>query len=383
MSLSPINLLDKITWSDVRKKKMCPDKIIWPVAPDGYIPNSVVRSFAPYPKFSRPTYCANKELHLIAQVNEDKTLKLKKRFNYLLKEQFIPKEVQQNEEVNKDGLEQNEEDQKDGLEHGIQSVHEEADMGASLQPLQSDVSVETKTEAKFAFQRGLAQRQYSLQNRQKLLQQNATSAEELQNNASSLEKVQMNASPDEELQTNATSVNKLQTNTTSVEELQTNATSLDELKSEDDGEKDFSHHRKEKSSASHTKQKKKVKKGHKASFKLSEDLSLSPSLQQEKEKLQHEIDELQQEKEKLQQEKDDLQKEIASSIKEAKKSFQESRRVPGVGDPIQNRRRKKTFSLKKLKSFVPALLPMRDRRPGSLLMYLYKRSKAESSPSED
>lgn len=350
--MTPTKLRDINKGSDVRKQRIRSHKITWPVAPDGYIPNSVVRSLAPYPKFNRSHSCASKGLQVKTQVEEDKTLILTEQLNYLLRKHFCPKEEQQNKS-----------DDKGGLEDGIQSVPEETNIRVSPKPFQSDVSGETKTGAKFTpLRRGVPQRQYLLQTRQKFLQQNATSVEELQTNTSSTE----------EIQTNTSSVEELQMNAASIEDVQTNAPSVEELKNEEDGEKDFIHppnivpqSLSEKSNGFPTKQAKKVKKGQKASFKLPEDVSVSP---------------------RLLQEKDELQQEISSSIKEQKKnhldSINKNGHVPKIGDPNQNMRKKTNFSLKKLKSFVPPVLPMGDRRPNSVLMYLYKRSKAESLSSD-
>lgn len=331
--------------SDVRKPRIRPPKIVWPIAPDGYIPNSVVRGLAPYPKFNRSHSCASTGLQVKEQVEEDKTLILTDQLNYLLRKHFRPKEEQQNKS-----------DDKGGLKDDIQSVPEETNKRVSPKPLQSDVSEEKKTEAKFTpLRRSVPQRQYLLQTRQKFLQQNATSVEQLQTNTSSTE----------ELQTNTSSVEELQTNAASIEDVQTNAASVEELKNEEDGEKDFIHPPKiepqslsEKSNEYPTKQAENVKK---ASFKLPEGFSLSPRILQEKDELPQEI-----EKEKQ------------------KKSFQDSinKNVPKIGDPNQNMQKKTNFSLKKLKSFVPPVLPMGDRRPNSVLIYLYKRSKAESSSSD-
>lgn len=352
--MTPTKLRDINKRSDVRKQRIRPQKITWPVAPDGYIPNSVVRSLAPYPKFNRSHSCASKGLQVKTQVEEDKTLILTGQLNYLLRKHFRPKEEQQNKS-----------DDKGGLEDGIQSVPEETNIRTSPKPFQSDVSGEKKTGAKFTpLRRGVPQRQYLLQT--KVLQQNATSVEELQTNTSSTEELQMNTSSVEELQMNAASI----------EDVQTNAASVEELKNEEDGEKDFIQPQKivpqslsEKSNEYPKKQAENVKKGQKASFKLPEGVSVSPRMLQ---------------KDKLLQKKDELQQEIEKE--KQKKSFQDSinknGHVPKIGDPNQNMQKKTNFSLKKLKSFVPPVLLMGDRRPHSVLMYLYKRSKAESSSSD-
>ncbi|ROI74424.1 hypothetical protein DPX16_21973 [Anabarilius grahami] len=340
--MAPTKLRDIYKSSDVRKPRIRPRKIIWPVAPDGYIPNSVVRSLAPYPKFNRSHSCASKGLQVKEQV--EGALILTEKLNYFLRKLFRPKEEQQNKS-----------DDKGGLEDGIQSVPEETNIRASPKPFQSDVSEETKTGAKFTpLRRAVPQRQYLLQT--KFLQQNATSVEELQTNTSSTEQLQTNTSSTEELQMKTSSVEELQTNTASIEDVQTNAASVEELKNEEDGEKDFIHPLKiepqslsEKSNEYPTKQAENVKKGQKASFKLPEGVSVSPRMLQEKEELQQEI-----EKEKQ------------------KKSFQDSinkkGHLPKIGDPNQNMWKKTNFSLKKLKSFVPPVLPMGDRRPNSVLI---------------
>jgi len=314
LTMLPTKLADKIG-----KQGNLPDqKIIWPIAPDGYIPNSVVRSLAPFPKFSR-YYCAEREIYVKAQVEEDRTRILEKFKNFTLGETK-------------------------------QSVPEETTGSTSFEPFQSKRSWETKTGVKVTPpRRAAAQRQqHMLQDRQNFLQENGSSKETLQANASS------------------------------VEELQTNVSSVDELKNEEDV--DFTHPPETvpqslspESNAFPTKQAKKVKKGRKARFNLPEGSSPSPMLQRVN-------------KDEVQRVKDGLKQEIASSIKEPKKSLQDSmekRHVAEIGDLIQNVRQKtNNFTLKKLKSFVTPHLPMGDRRPPSLLMYIYRKSKAESSPSD-
>lgn len=332
--MTTTKLSDKMWWSYKQRNRL--DKIIWPIAPDGYIPNSVVRNLAPFPKF--PNFSGH---YCVDNVEEDRTLILKKQ----LRRHFPPKEKQQNNE-----------DHQGGSEDGLQSVPEGTTgyTRASLEPFHSDMAVNTKTGAKVTpLRRAIPQSQHSLNNRQMLLQQNVASKKTLQTNASSVE----------ELQTKASSVEELQTNASSVEELQTNASSADELKNEEDV--DFPHPPEivpqSLSAESNAFPTKRANKGKKVSLNLPKGLSLSPMLQQEKV---------------------EVKQEIASSIKEPKKSIEKSRHVAEIGDPNQNMRQKTNFSLKKLKSCVSPLPPKCDKGPGSVLMFLYKRSKAESSPSD-
>lgn len=302
--------------SDVRKQWTRLEKIIWPVAPDGYIPNSVVRSLAPYPKFSSP--CANRGLQIMAQIEEAtlRSAKQRRLLKYFLEKYDPLKEEQQNKEEG-----------EISLENVIESVPEETNITASLTSLQNK-SEETKTRANLT-RRAVPQSQYLLQNRQRFLQQNTSSVVELQMNSSSAGDLQMKHS--------------------SVDDLQTNAASAQVLKSEEDGEKDQSLC--EKSKAFPTEQSKKVKKGQNTGFKLSEDVST-----------------------RLQKEQDELHQEI----KEQKKgdTTNKTAHVPEIGAPKRTMRHS---PLKKLKSFVPPLPLLCDRRPNSVLMYLYKRSKEESA----
>ncbi|KAL0186377.1 hypothetical protein M9458_018047, partial [Cirrhinus mrigala] len=283
--------------SDFRKKWSRQEKIIWPVAPDGYIPNSVVRSLAPYPQFNHS--CANRGLQIKEQIQEDAISAEQKRLLKYFLEKYCPsKEEQQNKDD--DGI---------CLEHDIQSVPEETNITASLTSLQNK-SEDTKRMT--PLRRAVPQSQNLLQN--KSPQQNAPSVDDLQMTDSSLEDLKMKDS------------------------------SVEELRNEEDGEKDQS--RCEKNDAFSPKQPKKVKKGQKASFKPP--VVVSP---------------------RLQEEKDELHQEMMSSIKEQKRS----------GALKQTMRQKTGSPLKKLKSFVSPLPLMGDRRPNSVLIYLYKRSKAESA----
>lgn len=221
---------------------------------------------------------------------------------------------------------QNKEEGEISLENVIESVPEETNITASLTSLQNK-SEKTKTRANLT-RRAVPQSQHLLQNRQKFLQRNASSVVELQTNSSSADDLQMKDS--------------------SVDDLQTNAASAQELKSEEDGEKDQSLC--EKSKAFPTEQSKKVKRGQNTGFKLPEDVSTM--LQKEKHEL-HQIKE---------QKKSDTTNKIAH--------------VPEIG---ALKRTMRHSPLKKLKSFVPPLPLLGDRRPNSVLMYLYKRSKEESA----
>ncbi len=218
---------------------------------------------------------------------------------------------------------QNKEEGEISLENVIESVPEETNITASLTSLQNK-SEKTKTRANLT-RRAVPQSQ----NRQKFLQRNASSVVELQTNSSSADDLQMKDS--------------------SVDDLQTNAASAQELKSEEDGEKDRSLC--EKSKAFPTEQSKKVKRGQNTGFKLPEDVSTR--LQKEKHELHQEIKE---------QKKSDTKNKIAH--------------VPETG---ALKRIMWHSPLKKLKSFVPPLPLLGDRRPNSVLMYLYKRSKEESA----
>ncbi|KAL1269350.1 hypothetical protein QQF64_031639 [Cirrhinus molitorella] len=275
--------------SGLRKQWTRLEKIIWPVAPDGYIPNSVVRSLAPYPQFKHS--CANRGLQTKEQIEEDVSAEQKRLLKYFL-EKYGSKEEQQNEK-----------DDKITLEHAIQSVPEE-----------------TKTEARLTPHRRAVPKS----------QQNASSVDELQTNASSVDVLQMNA------------------------------TSVEEQKNEEDGEKDQSLC--EKSNAFSAKQPKKVKKRQEASLKLTEAVSVSPKLQEEKVK---------------------LHQEMVSAIKEQDKSDSTNKNVQvlEIRAPKQTMRKKADSPLKKLKSFVSPL-PLGDRKPNSVLIYLYKRSKAELAHKE-
>lgn len=300
--------------SDVRKQWTRLEKIIWPVAPDGYIPNSVVRSLAPYPKFS--SSCANRGLQRMAQIEEAivRSAKQSRLLKYFL-DQYDPlKEEQQN----------NEEDEI-CLENVIESVTlpEETNL-TSLQ----NQSEETKTRASLT-------RRAVPQNQEPLLQ-NITS---LQQHASSVV----------ELQTNSSSADDLQVKDSSVDDLQMKAASVQELKSEDDGEKDQS--LREKSKAFPAVQSKKVKRGQNTAFKLPEDVSTR--MQKEQDGLHQEI--------KEQKESDTMNKHVD---------------VPEIGAPKRTMRHS---PLKKLKSFIPPLPLLGDRRPHSVLIYLYRRSKEESA----
>lgn len=210
------------------------------------------------------------------------------------------------------------------FENVIEIVPDEINITASLTSLQNE-SEETKTGTSLT-RRAVPQSQYLLQSRQKFPQQNASSVVELQTNSSSVEDLQMNDS--------------------SVDDLQMYAASVQELKSEEDGEKDRSLC--EKSNAFPTEQSKKVKSSQK---KLPEDVST-----------------------RLQEEKDELHQEI----KEQKKSdiTNKNAHVPEIGAPKRTMRHS---PLKKLKSFVPRVPLLGDRRPHSVLIYLYRRSKEESA----
>ncbi|KAK2898985.1 hypothetical protein Q8A67_010403 [Cirrhinus molitorella] len=247
--------------SGLRKQWTRLEKIIWPVAPDGYIPNSVVRSLAPYPQFKHS--CANRGLQTKEQIEEDVSAEQKRLLKYFL-EKYGSKEEQQNEK-----------DDKITLEHAIQSVPEE-----------------TKTEARLTPRR--------------------------------------------------------------------RAVPKKEQKNEEDGEKDQSLC--EKSNAFSAKQPKKVKKRQEASLKLTEAVSVSPKLQEEKVK---------------------LHQEMVSAIKEQDKSDSTNKNVHvlEIRAPKQTMRKKADSPLKKLKSFVSPL-PLGDRKPNSVLIYLYKRSKAELAHKE-
>ncbi len=219
---------------------------------------------------------------------------------------------------------QNKEEGEINLENVIESVPEETNITASLTSLQNK-SEKTKTRANLT-RRAVPQSQ----NRQKFLQRNASSVVELQTNSSSADDLQMKDS--------------------SVDDLQTNAASAQELKSEEDGEKDRSLC--EKSKAFPTEQSKKVKRGQNTGFKLPEDVSTR--LQKEKHELHQEIKE---------QKKSDTTNKIAH--------------VPEIG---ALKRIMWHSPLKKLKVLCSTSSSAGDdRRPNSVLMYLYKRSKEESA----
>ncbi|XP_058641351.1 uncharacterized protein LOC131546059 [Onychostoma macrolepis] len=302
--------------SDVRKQWTRLEKLIWPVAPDGYIPNSVVRSLAPYPKFSTP--CANRGLQIMAQIEDAKVRSAKQRrlLKYFLEKYCPLKEEQENKE-----------EDEISLENVIESVPEETNIRASLTSLQNK-SEETKTRASLT-RRAVPRSQYLLQNRQKFLQQNASSVVKLQTNSSSADDLQMKDS--------------------SVDDLQTNAASVQELKSKEDGEKDQSLC--ENSNAFPSEQSKKVKRGQNTAFKLPEDVSTS-----------------------LQKEQDELHQKVKEEQKKSD-TTNKNAHVPEIGAPKRTIRHS---PLKKLKCFVPPL-PLGDRRPNSVLIYLYKRSKEESA----
>ncbi len=291
--------------SDVRKQWTRLEKIIWPVAPDGYIPNSVVRSLAPFPKFSRP--CANRGLRIMAQIEEAivRSAKQRRLLTYFL-DQFGPlKEEQEN----------NEEDEI-SLENVIDSVTlpEETNITASLPSLHNQ-SEETKIRDSLT-RRAVPQDQYLLQN---------------------ITSLQLNAS-----------VEELQTNSSSVDDLQMKAASVQVLKSEENGEKD--QNLCEKSKAFPAVQSETVKRGQNTVFKLPD---VSTRMQTEQDELHQEI--------KEQKESDTMNKNI---------------HVPEIGAPKRTMRHP---PLNKLKSFVPPLPLLGDRRPNSVLFYLYKRSKEESA----
>ncbi|RXN09791.1 hypothetical protein ROHU_027385 [Labeo rohita] len=304
--------------SHVRKKWTRQEKIIWPVAPDGYIPNSVVRSLAPYPQFNH--FCANRGLQIKEQIQEDAISAEQKLLLKYFLEKYCPSKEEQ----------QNKEDDEITLKHDIQSVPEETNITASLTSLPNK-SEDTKRLT--PLKRAVPQSQNLLQNRSP--QQNAPSLD-LQMTDSSLEDLKMKDS--------------------SVDELQMKDSSVEELKNEEDGEKDQSLC--EKSDAFSPKQPKKVKKGQKISFKPA--VAVSP---------------------RLQEEKVELHQDMVSSIKEQKRtdSTNKSVHVLEIGTSKQTMRQKAKSPLKKLKSFVSPLSLMGDRRPNSVLIYLYKRSKAESA----
>ncbi len=295
--------------SDVRKQWTRLKKIIWPVAPDGYIPNSVVRSLAPFPKFSRP--CANRGLRIMAQIEEAivRSAKQRRLLTYFL-DQFGPlKEEQEN----------NEED-----EISLESVTlPETNITASLPSLQNQ-SEETKRDS--LTRRAVPQNQYLLQN---------------------ITSLQLNASV-EELQTNSSSADDLQVKDSSVDDFQMKAASVQMLKSEENGEKDQS--LREESKAFPAVQSETVKRGQNTVFKLPD---VSTRMQTEQDELHQEI--------KEQKKSDTMNKNI---------------HVPEIGAP---KRTMRLPPLNKLKSFVPPLPLLGDRRPNSVLFYLYKRSKEESA----
>ncbi len=134
----------------------------------------------------------------------------------------------------------------------------------------------------------------------------------------------------------------------SVDDLQMKAASVQMLKSEEDGEKDQS--LREESKAFPAVQSETVKRGQNTVFKLPD---VSTRMQTEQDELHQEI--------KEQKKSDTMNKNI---------------HVPEIGAP---KRTMRLPPLKKLKSFVPPLPLLGDRRPNSVLFYLYKRSKEESA----